>query len=152
MRTHVELIFVQGQLERWIRFGRWAEERILDRRRRIVAFDPGAIFALVRWQGGEHGTALSRIDILRTVSEGEAFTTTPFVAPGGELLLHIQGWAKVESVLQAIDAVEQLGIEPRDAAPEHWRHVHNRLSAGLSPRAYDLRRHRAWLRRREIAR
>jgi hypothetical protein len=152
MRTYVELIFMQGQLERWIRFGRWAEERQLDRRRRLVAFEPGAVFAMVRWQAGEHGTALSRIDILRAVREGEAFTTVPFVAPGGELLLHIQGWSKVEVVLEAIDAVERLGIEPRDAAPEHWRHVHNRLSAGLAPRAYDLRRHRAWLRRREVAR
>jgi hypothetical protein len=152
VRTDVELLFLEGQVERWIRFGRWAEERIVDRRRRILCFEPGSIFALVRWQAGEHGTALSRIDILRAVAPGEPFTTLPFVAPGGELLLHIQGWGKVETVLQAIDAVELLGIEPRDAAPDHWRHVGNRLSAGLAPRAYDSRRHAAWLRRREIGR
>jgi hypothetical protein len=152
MRTLVELIFMEDQLERWIRFGRWSEERILDRRRRMVMFDPGAVFALVRWQAGEHGTALSRIDIARAVREGEGFTTLPFVAPGAELLLHIQGWPKVEKVLEAIDAVEALGVEPRDAAPDHWRHVGNRLSAGLAPRPYGLKRHEAWLQRRRVGR
>jgi hypothetical protein len=152
VRTDVELLHLAGQVERWIRFGRVADERVIDRRRRIVAFEPGSVFALVRWQAGDHGTALSRIDILRAVAPGEAFTTVPFVAPGGELLLHIQGWSKVESVLQAIDAVERLGEDPCDAAPDHWRHVNNRLAAGLAPRVYDEKRHRAWRRRREITR
>lgn len=152
MRTEAELIFLEGQLERWIRFGRWTHERNLDRRRRVVGFDPGAVFALVRWQAGDHGTALSRIDILRAVPPGAAFTTIPFVAPGAEVLLHMQGWPKVEAVLEAIDAVERLGVEPRDAAPDHWRHVANRLSAGFTPRAYDLARHAAWLRRRALGR
>jgi hypothetical protein len=151
VRTEVELLHVPGQVERWIRFGRVADERIVDRRRRVVVFEPKSVFAFVRWQSGEHGTALSRIDIVRAVSAGESFTTLPFVAPGGELLLHIQGWSKVESVLQAIDAVERLGIDPCEASPDHWRHVNNRLAAGLSPRAYDQKRHRAWRRRREIA-
>ena len=143
---------MEGQIERWIRFGRWADERVIDRRRRIVSFEPGSLFALVRWQAGQYGGALSRIDIARAVRRGEAFTTLPFVAPGAELLLHIQGWPKVERVLQAIDAVEALGVEPRDAAPDHWRHVGNRLSAGLTPRPYALRRHEAWLKRRRIGR
>jgi C4-dicarboxylate transporter DctM subunit len=32
-------------------------------------------------------------------------------------------------VLQAIDAVEQLGVDPADACPDHWRQLHNRLLA-----------------------
>jgi hypothetical protein len=35
-------------------------------------------------------------------------------------------------------------------APEHWRHVHNRLAAGETPRPYTRERHRAWLLRREL--
>jgi Protein of unknown function (DUF2840) len=53
-------------------------------------------------------------------------------------------------VLQAIDAVAALGIDPADAAPDHWRHIHNRLSAGERPRPYSQNRHQAWLNRRKL--
>lgn len=75
----------------------------------------------------------------------------PFVRRGGELLLSVKGWPKVEKVLLAIDAVEALGLDPADAAPDHWRHLHNRLMVGQEPRAYTLERHQLWLLRREIA-
>lgn len=148
MLTDVELLFQEGQVERWIRFGRWAEERIIDRRRRVVSFAPGSIFALVRWQGGDYGTTQSRLDILRAVRPGEAFTTTPFVAPGGKLYARLQGWPKVQKALEVIEAVETLGIEPADAAPDYWRCMANRIEAGQRPRAYSLARHRAWVMRR----
>ena len=74
----------------------------------------------------------------------------PGVTPGGEVLLRLSGWPKVERVIQAIDQVEALGIDPADACPDHWRHVHNRIAAGQAPRPYTLERHRAWLKRREI--
>jgi hypothetical protein len=54
--------------------------------------------------------------------------------------------------LQAIDQVEALGVDPADAAPDHWRHIHNRLSAGEEPRPYTSARHKAWLLRRSDAR
>ena len=46
--THVELTWLEKRIEHWIRFGRIAEERIFDRRRRIVSFAPGSVFAFVR--------------------------------------------------------------------------------------------------------
>ena len=113
-----------------------AAEKVLDRRRRIVSFAPGSVFAFVRWASNDFGTVISRIDIVRAVAPGEAFSTLPFVRPGGDILLRITGWPKVERVLQAIDAVEAAGIDPADAAPDHWRHVHNRLTAGEEPRPY----------------
>lgn len=148
--THVELLHLDGQIERWIRFGRHAAERIVDRRSRVLSFRPGATFAFVRWRAGDYGTAESRIDILRTVADGEPLSTLPFVAPGGESLLRISSWPKVQAVLEAIDAVERLNVDPADVAPEHWRHVHNQISAGLQPRTYAPARHRAWLLRRRI--
>jgi hypothetical protein len=72
------------------------------------------------------------------------------VAPGGELLLHVQGWPRVEQVLAAVDAVEACGVRPEDAAPDHWRHVGNRLAAGLAPRPYSRARHSAWLWRKAL--
>ena len=146
--THVELTWYEKRIEHWIRFGRFAEEKILDRRRRIVSFVPDSIFAFVRWASNDFGTVISRIDIVRAVAPGEPYATLPFVRPGGDILLRIDGWPKVERVLQAIDAVEALDIDPIEAAPDHWRHVHNRLTAGHEPRAYTRERHNAWLLRR----
>ena len=101
-------------------------------------------------RANDFGTVVSRIDILRAVMPGEAFSTVPYVRPGGEIYLRQSGWPKVERVLQAIDAVEQIGIDAADACPDHWRHVHNRLAAGEAPRPYSPDRHDAWLQRRRI--
>jgi hypothetical protein len=148
--THVELIWIEKQIEHWIRFGREVAEQILDRRRRILSFAPNSVFAYVRWAANDYGTVVSRIDILRAVAPDEPYSTVAYVRPGGEILLRISGWPKVERVLQAIDAVEALGIDPADAAPDHWRHVHNRLGAGYEPRPYSRDQHRAWLLRQRV--
>ena len=146
--THVELTWYEKKIEHWIRFGDYVEEKILDRRRRIVSFDPGSIFAFVRWASNDYGTVVSRIDIVRAVAAREPFQTLPFVRPGGDILLRADGWPKVERVLHAIDAVETIGVDADKAAPDHWRHVHNRLSVGQEPRAYTRAQHKAWLLRR----
>ena len=148
--TLVELTFQKQKIEHWIRFGRKSYEQILDRRRSVVGFPPDSIFAFVRWAAGEHGTTISRIDIVRAIGRGEPFQTLPFVRPGGDILLRLDSWAKVQRALAAIDAVEALGLDPADAAPDHWRHVHNRLVTGLEPTAYTPERHAAWIGRRRI--
>jgi hypothetical protein len=148
--THVSLMWVEGVVEQWIRFGWATGERIVDRRRRIVSFRPGTAFAFARWRANRYGTIASRIDIVVAVGTGAPLVTVPGVDPGGDLLLHIAGWPKVERVLEAIDGVEALGIDPSDAAPDHWRHVHNRLAAGMLPRPYARDRHLAWLQRRSL--
>lgn len=149
--TSVELTWIEKRIEHRIRFGRPVLNRSVDRRRRVVSFAPNRIFAFVRWAANDYGTVISRIDILRTVSRGEAYQTLPFVRPGGEILLKIDGWPKVERVLQLIDAIEALNIDPADAAPAYWRHVHNRLIAGQAPRVYSRDQHRAFLLRRRAA-
>ena len=148
--TEVELTWLEQRLEHWIRFGRIAQDRILTRKTRVVGFRPGAIFAFVRWAANDYGTITSRIDIVRAVAAGQSYTTLPFVRPGGDILLHVESWPKVSQVLAGIDAVEAAGVDPCDAAADHWRHVHNRIVAGPEPRPYTMERHRAWLKRREI--
>jgi hypothetical protein len=148
--THVELVWLEKQTEHWIRFGRAAEEQILDRRRRVMSFAPGSVFAFVRWAANDYGTVASRIDILRAVRSSEACATVPFVRPGADILLRTSGWPKVKHVLQMIDIVESLGIDAADAAPDYWRHVHSRLSVGEALRPYTLARHKAWLLRQRI--
>jgi Protein of unknown function (DUF2840) len=148
--THVELMWIKQRVENRIRFGRTDQEHVIDRHLRVVSFAVGSIFAFVRWAANDYGTVLSRIDILRAAAPGERYVTVPHVRPGGESLLHISGWPKVEKVLQAIEAVEALGIDPADVAPDHWQHVHNRLSVGDRPRHYTRSQHHAWLRRRRV--
>lgn len=148
--TEIELIWIEKRLEHWIRFGRIASERIVTRKTRIVAFRPDAVLAFVRWSANDFGTVHSRIDILRATRPSQSYTSAPFVRPGGELLLSIQGWPKVRKVLEIIDSIEAEGLDPCDVAPEHWRHVHNRLSAGEPARAYTVERHQAWLKRKAL--
>jgi hypothetical protein len=146
--THVELRWREKQIEHWIRFGRDVEEMILDRRRRVLSFAPNTVFAFVRWAANDYGTVVSRLDVVRAITPGEPFQTLPFVRPGGEILLRVSGWPKVQRVLQVIDAIEALGIDAADVAPDHWRHVHNRLRAGEEPRHYTCDQHCAWMLRR----
>ncbi|MDB5608050.1 MAG: glycosidase [Bradyrhizobium sp.] len=150
--TEVELLWLEKRIENRIRFGRAVEEKILDRRRRLLSFAPGSIFAFVRWTSNDFGTVISRMDILRAVAPGQRCSTVPYVKPGGEILLRLSGWPKVERALQLIDAVEALDINPADAAQDYWHHVHNRLSVNENPRSYTKARHQAWLYRQKVMR
>jgi hypothetical protein len=148
--TIVELLWLEKRIENRVRFGRSVAEKIVDRNRRVLSFAPGSIFAFVRWTSNDFGTVLSRIDILRAAIPGQRYSTVPWIKPGGESLLRLSGWSKVERVLQLIDVVEALEIDPADAAPDYWHHVHNRLSVNETPRPYTRSRHQAWLHRRRV--
>jgi hypothetical protein len=148
--TWVELTLRAGEVEQSIRFGRASTEQVLSRQVRRLGFAPDRMFALVRWAANDVGTVLSRLDILRAAEPDEAISTVPGVTPGGESLLRLSGWPRVKAALEAIDAVEALGLGPADIAPAHWRQVHHRLSAGLPFRAYDPLRHRAWSLRQRV--
>ncbi len=149
--THVTLVWREGVSEDWLRFGKPVAERIRDRSTRIESYAPGQVFALVRWASNDYGTRRSVLLVVRAVGRGEAYSSLPQVDPGGEILLSARGWPKVRTVFERIDAIEQAGFDPCDVAPDHWRHVHNRLSVGMAPRPYDRRRHEAWRLRRRLA-
>jgi Protein of unknown function (DUF2840) len=148
--TAVEILWLEKRIENRVRFGRPASEKILNSNRRVLSFSPGSVFAFVRWTSNDFGTILSRIDIVRAVTPGRPYTTVPWITPGGESLLRLSGWPRVERVLQMIDVVEALGVDPADAAPDYWHHVHNRLSVNEAPRPYTRSRHQAWLHRRKV--
>lgn len=150
-RTSIQLTWIEGRVERWLRFGRIVQETVTSRSERRVGIDPDGVFAFVRWAANDYGTVESRIDILRAPHPGERISTVPFVTPGGVSLLRLSGWPKVEAVLIAIDQVEALGIDPEEVCPDHWRHVHSRFSCNLAPRPYTELRHDAWLKRLELA-
>jgi hypothetical protein len=89
---------------------------------------------------------------VRAIGRGEPCQTLPFVRPGGDILLKIEGWPKVEAACcrRSTPWKHSASIRPT-CLPDHWRHVHNRLTAGHEPRAYTPERHAAWLGRRRIA-
>jgi len=148
--TEVQLTWIEGRYEQWIRFGQVAAERLTSRHSKIVSFRPGSRFAFVRWVSNDFGTVHSSIQVLTAVAAGAPYSTLPFVRPGAEILLRVEGWTKVSRVLQAIDAVEAADIEACDASPDHWRHVASRLAAGSPFRTYTAERHAAWLRREAL--
>lgn len=148
--TKVHLTWIEKKREHWLRFGRVVHVTIVSRSQSIHHLRAGSIFALIRWDANDYGTIASHIDILRCVSAVEPFTSCPDVTPGGQSLLSLSGWTQVSAVLRAIDAVEAAGVDPCEAAPEHWLHVAQRIAAGLAPRLYTPERHTAWLKRKRI--
>lgn len=148
--TRVTLSWREGKAEDWLRFGKPVAERIRDRHSRAEFYAPGQVFGLVRWASNDYGTIRSTLDVVQAVGPGEACTTLPQVAPGGAILLSVKGWPKVRQILGLIDAIDAAGIDPCEVAPDHWRHMHNRLAAGMAPRAYTAKRHQVWLRRRRL--
>lgn len=148
--TLVEFTWIEKKIEHWIKFGRPVHDEVIDLHHRTLGFAPGTIFAPVRWASNDFGTVFSRIEVLRAPVPGEAFTTLPFVQPGAQVLLRVSGWPKVARVLETIEAIEALGIDPADVAPHYWAHVNNRLATGLTPRRYTRVRHLAWQLSRSI--
>ena len=148
--THVTPVWREGEREDWLKFGKPVAERIIDRRRRVESYVAGQVFALVRWASNEYGTIRSTLDIARAVAVDEPCTPIAQVDPGGELLLSVKGWSKVAQVFRLIDAIEASGIDPCEVAPDHWRHVHNRMAGRERPRGYTPTRHRAWLQRKAL--
>lgn len=141
--TWVELIDDAGRMERWIRFGAVAAERPVTRRNRFVGFAPGAVFASVRWAANTRGTAAARLDVAQAVARGAARVALPGVTPGALSLLQLVGWERVRQALAVIDAIATTGVALEGVAPEHWRHVQARMTAGLAPQPYTAARHRA---------
>src|SRR3546814_9648174 len=57
--TEVEVTWIEKRYEQWIRFGRIAADTIINRRTRVIAFRPGAVFAFVRSE--EHTSELQSL-------------------------------------------------------------------------------------------
>jgi hypothetical protein len=149
--THVTLVWHKGRREDWLKFGKPVAGRIIDRRCRRESYSADQVFGLVCWAANDYGTTHSSLYIVRAAHAGEQVIPVPQVDPGGDLLLSVHGWPKVASVFKLIDAIEASGIDPCEVAPDHWRHVHNRIAARETPRGYSPARHRAWLPRKRLS-
>jgi hypothetical protein len=120
-------------------------------RRRVVSFAPDSIFAFLRRVSNAYGSVHSRIDILCAVAPGEGYVTAPDVHRGSDSPLHISGWPRVEKVLQAIEVVEALAIDPADAAPDYGG-MFTTACPPVIGRNLTQTRHHAWPRRKRVMR
>lgn len=147
--TRVSLAYVEHRINLYLRFGRPLRELRLDRWRRCASFAPGALFCRVRWESNDYGTTRWQLMVLQACTPGERMQRITGVRPGAQLLLRAEGETAVQAVLQRIDAIEALAIDPSQAAPAYWRTLGNRIAARQPLPAYDTERHPAWLRGKE---
>ena len=143
--TRVALAFVDQRINLYLRFGSPARTLPLDRWRSRAVFLPASIFCRIRWESNDFGTTRWQLMVMQACTPWEAVQRIPGVQPGAQLLLHAEGERKVRAVLQSIDAIEALCLEPIDVSPAYWRTLGNRLATGLPLPEYTAERHAAWL-------
>lgn len=150
----VSLAFVEHRVNVWLRFGKPVRETVLDRWRRIALFEPGAVCCRVKWIGNDYGTALWQLMVLQAPMPFDGaqhdIQRIAGVVPGARMLLRANGEQQVKAVLEVVDAIEALGIDPCAAAVTYWHMVGNRLAARQSPPEYTVGRHAAHLARRGL--
>lgn len=143
----VSLAFVEKRVNVWLRFGQPVRETVLDRWRRVAVFEPGAVCCRVKWIGNDYGTALWQLMVLQAPMPSDGAQRIAGVVPGARILLRADGEWQVKAVLEAIDGMETLGIDPCTAAVTYWRTIGNRLVARQPLPAYTPERHAAHLAR-----
>jgi hypothetical protein len=143
--TRVSLAFVEHRINVYLRFGHPLRELRLDRWRRCALFTPATVFCRVRWESNDYGTTRWQLLVLQACAPREIIQRIVGIEPGARLLLCAGGEHQVKAVLQQIDAIEALGIDPAAVSPAYWRTLGNRLSARLPLPAYTVERHAAYL-------
>ncbi|MBN9408182.1 DUF2840 domain-containing protein [Variovorax sp.] len=143
--TRVSLAYVEHRINLYLRFGNPSRTIELDRWRRVAVFAPAAMFCRIRWESNDYGTTRWQLMVLQAGTSLDALQRIPGITPGARILLHTEGESKVKAVLQRIDAIETLAVDPVDVSPAYWRTLGNRLAARLALPDYTPERHAAWL-------
>ena len=147
----VSLAFVEHRVNVYLRFGHPVREIVLDRWRRVAVLAPGMVCCRIKWLGNDYGTALWQLMVLQApVPIDDTQRDVQRIAgvlPGARILLRTDGEPGVKAVLTAIDAIEQIGIDPCAVAATYWRMAGNRLAARQLLPPYTAERHAAHLAR-----
>jgi hypothetical protein len=143
--TRVSLAYLEQRINLYLRFGHPVRELRIDRWRRCASFFPATTFCRVHWESNEYGTTRWQLLVLRTCTPPDSMQSISGVQPGARLLLRAEGGRQAAPVLQRIDAIEELGLDPAAVSPAYWRTLHNRLIARMPLPAYTAERHAAYL-------
>lgn len=147
VHMRVSLAFVEHRVNVWLRFGQPVRETMVNRWRRVATFEPSAVCCRVKWIGNGYGTALWQLMVLQAPMSFEGAQRIAGVASGARILLRADGEQQVKAVLEVIDAIEALSIEPAAVSATYWRTVGNRLAARQPLPDYTTERHAAHLAR-----
>jgi len=145
VHMRISLAFVEHRVNVWLRFGKPVRETTLDRWRRVATFEPNAVCCRVKWIGNDYGTALWQLMVLQAPMPFDGAQRIAGVVPGARILLRADGEQQVKAVLEVIDAIEALGIEPAAVAATYWHTAGNRLAARQPLPDYTSERHAAHL-------
>ena len=113
----------------------------------MATFEPNAVCCRVKWIGNDYGTALWQLMVLQAPMPFDCAQRIAGVLPGARILLRADGEKQVKAVLEVIDTVEALGIDPAAVAVTYWRTISDRLAARQPLPDYTSERHAAHLAR-----
>lgn len=148
--TLVSLIFIPRRMNVYMRFGRPLEVREIDHRKRVALFAPGGVFCRIWSQSNEFGNTRWQLAVLQAIAPGESGQRVVGIAPGANLLLHVDTPLGRRIVLGLIEAIEKQGVDATEVAPTYWQTVHGRIAARCEPVRYSSEQHQAYLACREL--
>jgi len=143
--TRVELFYLEGHINYWLRFGDYSFEKNIDRRRAFVWFKPGQTFCYIRWWSNDYGTQGWTLAIFQAPKQGEnCMQYYPGISLGVEILLWVKGGTYVKRVLEILDKIEGEDINLSEASPNYWRYLGQCILMGKTPHLYEKAHHQAW--------
>ena len=142
--TRVSLAFIAHRIDLSLRFGHPLRELPMDSGWRCAMFLPGALFCRTHWACLDDGSVRWQLMVLQACTPWDGMRRIAGIQPGAHLLLHAQGGQPVQSVLQQIDTIEALGIDPVAVSPAYWRKLGERLAARRPLPAYTDEQHAAY--------
>jgi hypothetical protein len=142
--TRVSLAFIAHRIELSLRFGHPLRELPIDSGWRYAVFLPGALLCRTHWACLDDSSVRWQLMVLQACTPWDGMRRIAGIQPGAHLLLHAQGEQPVHSVLQQIDTIEALGIDPVAVSPAYWRKLGEHLAAQRPLPAYTAALHVAY--------
>ncbi len=147
--THVELTWIEKKIEYWIRFGR-RRPRADSRSPPAYRLLPAGLHLRVRPLGLQrfrHGHLAHR-HRARRLATANPIRRCRSCARAVTSCSSSKAGRRSSTYSSSSTPSRHSASIRRTVSPDHWRHVHNRLTAGHEPRAYTFEQHRAFLKRR----
>lgn len=142
--TRVSLSLVEHRIRLALRFGHPLRVLRLSTGWRCAVFQLEAVFCRTHWACLDDSSERWQLMVLQACMPWHGMRRIAGIQPGAQLLLHAQGEQSVQSVLQQIDAIEALGIDPVAVSPVYWRSLGEHLVARQSLPAYTVAQHVAY--------
>lgn len=142
--TRVSLAFIEHRIRLHLRFGNPLRVLRLSTGWRCAVFQPEAVFCRTHWACLDDCSERWQLMVLQACIPWHGMRRIAGIQPGAQHLLHAQGEQSVQSVLQQIEAIEALGIDPVAVSPAYWRTLSKHLAAQQSLPAYTLAQHVAY--------